>query len=112
MTDYLRRAVELADGWSVTPDNCVITPEGRIAHPSESEMLRDALAAQLMRQCDRNGCDNIVSLTEVEVLSEHPDPNIGYECLEITEVEDGDRTMATIKAIVDSGVLDTVENRE
>ena len=107
-TDYIRAAVELADGWYITH---IYAGEDIVAwtdrqHPpsfvlqSMDQWGLDALAAQLVRQVDalaipvmvivsRDGC-SIVQPDETYLL-QHPQP--------------GDRTMNTIKAIVDSGIL-------
>ena len=101
MTNYIKKAVELADGWSITSDDCVTTTEfGGLAHPTESRILLDALAAQLVRQVDLHH----------EVWTS---PNKSTICSALVDGGNriaghsgSDRTMNTIKAIVDSGVLE------
>lgn len=102
MTDYIRKAVELADGFDLT-ENQLTFPSGHY-FTVDSEMdirdwMMDCVAAQLVRQVDALGA--------------------GYECWwldadtclvlipgqETVKVVGANRTMNTIKAIVDSGVL-------
>jgi hypothetical protein len=101
--DYIRKAVELADGWGLViqkGDAFAIFPPNTRPIQCHFRFVRDALAAQLVRQVDATQYEVCIapSYTEVGDFSED-----GEECL---AVEDGsDRTMNTIKAIVDSGVL-------
>ena len=99
--DYIRKAVQLADGWHVSSDDCVTTDEfGGLAHPTESEILLDALAAQLVRQVD--------AIDAIYVMS-YPDKSavIDDGLLDVVGIHEGpDRTMNTIKAIIDSKVLE------
>lgn len=83
VTDYIRKAIELADGWEM-----------------ESELGElDALAAELVRRVVLiEGFDVVVCNGESAVM----DPL--WKCA--GNAQGPDRTMNTIKAIVDSGVLE------
>ena len=106
MTDeeYIRKAVELADGWS--GDSIpALNLKLRWDHPQQALYL-DALAAQLVRQVDALG--DIVS---VDIRGQSGGPEVivwdfrpGRSRIGVNH-KGPDRTMNTIKAIVDSGVL-------
>ena len=103
MNDYIRKAVGLAREW-VMAGSFVVTPieDVDLFHADNlPPMQLDALAAQLVRQVDALGpleCD-ITAVTTWIYCPSNDDashqPIIGP-----------DRTMNTIKAIVDSGVLE------
>lgn len=108
--DYIRAGIDLADGWDLKRqrdgkeriDNpvCVGFP---IVIDDLNAVWKDALAAQLVLQVDalENQPINIVSypdVTQVFHLRTAKDEMISYCGGE-------GRTMNTIKAIVDSGVL-------
>jgi len=112
MTDYIREAVELADGW----DNYKHKDTGEYLGPIYGAFpigtfainlvgnyppILDALAAQLVRQVDAIG-----SGSGVWIFSSYCEVHNEY-CLQTTRTHENtdDRTMNTIKAIVDSGVL-------
>lgn len=100
MNDYIRKAVELADGFRWLNRDQVEVPDlnNVVLRPFEQQWFLDALAAQLVRQVDALDdirCDVDSRYSEVwgngqQTLGKH--------------ISD-DRTMNTIKAIVDSGVL-------
>ena len=100
MNDYIRKAVELAEGWSEV--TCNSTPLEIMEAPSGyrgaliEDVLLDALAAQLVRQVDAAGWCMVITTDISEILAGDSS----------TFAEGPDRTMNTIKAIVDSGVLD------
>jgi len=105
MTDYMRKAVELAYGWGFTDDGYIHDHHGMV---SMQQRDKDALAAQLVRQVDAtehycfdSNCDGaaLVSQTWDDPNPEH------WKDIAFFDVVD-DRTMNTIKAIVDSGVLE------
>jgi len=113
MTDYIRKAIELADEWSLVHiydgedwgqefgDNSgVPTQQVLIQEPTKFQSSLDALAAQLVRQVD--AVDGIIfnSLGNMECAVS----NVG-DVTDYSSVRGYDRTMNTIKAIVDSGVL-------
>ena len=117
MTDeeIIRRGVELADGWYVS--------DGQLYHefgPSQYEFiatvlsdpdqyLLDGLAAQLTRQVDALGDYHFVSesygrAAVIQYKNGNFIPRV------VAEVEDKDRTMNTLRAIVESGVLEPNQN--
>lgn len=109
---YIRKAVELA-GWEY--DDNTLTGRSFVELPkiereskmmlaskwldTEDPVLLDALAAQLVRQVDAIDCDVEITCGEIAVC----DP---YGSILERRDEVGDRTLNTIKCIVDSGVLD------
>jgi len=108
--DYIRKAVELADGWQLHPKNhAFVGPtwpiqfsfNGRHQTPQQ---VKDALAAQLVRQVDALDGWELEAWPNETTL--HP-RGLGTEFDSCRFVEGKDRTMNTIKAIVDSKVLET-----
>ena len=105
MTDYIRKGVELADGWSMQR-NFVITPieDIDLFHvDSLPQMQIDALAAQLVRQVDElpaMSFEIFQTWSRLTLLDAQAMPREEFYG------RDSDRTLNTIKAIVDSGVLD------
>ena len=106
---YIRKAVELADGWGLVEKKgrpyALFAPNTR-ALDCQIRYVRDALAAQLVRQVDALYPDlNIQSdfggCTFIYKESTDEDWHEG-KCQAANE---NDRTMNTIRAIVDSGVL-------
>lgn len=102
--DYIRAGVKIADGWKIDP-NGVWPP---FPFPAKSDIdavepiMLDALAAQLVRQVDAINPGHSFSSFDDEAGFFEPDWDgwhIHYR------VQGPDRTMNTIKAIVDSGVL-------
>ena len=111
-TDYIRKAVELADGWWWADygdaDIQLEMADGAWWHCDDEavtpddfpRILSDALAAQLVRQ--------------VDALDPWVQVNIHCRTTEVfptesrisTTIRSEDRTMNTIRAIVDSGVLE------
>ena len=110
MDDYIKKAVELADGWEAADSNHIRGP----VHPTTwlivpdgvPQYALDALAAQLVRQVDAKGGNLIVVKQASTTILGANDPPIFKHCS-----YGDDRTMNTIKAIVDSGVL-TVESSD
>jgi hypothetical protein len=96
--DYIKAAVELADGWDMVGPQ--IIGEGAITLTRTNQMILDALAAHLVRQVDA---------THYLFESRNDGEAIVCNCDgsgKITKAsEPYDRTRNTIKAIVDSGVL-------
>ena len=92
MTDYIRKAVELADGFRWLHRDQVEIPDlnNAVLRPFEQQWFLDALAAQLVRQVDA-----VLPQQDWLTLSRP-----------FYKTNGPDRTMNTIKAIVDSGVLD------
>ncbi len=102
MADLIKRAVELADEWSHDGDD-VQTPDGDILGDCVGigdkmpQTYLDALAAQLVRQVDNLFAHFVhIHPTRTRIYGDHGQ----------NEVQGPDRTMNTIKAIVDSGVLE------
>ena len=115
MTDYIKAGVELADGWSYMSDRSKpgsfwIKADGPPKHPgchidNAFPVYIDALAAQLVRQVDAMSgvtIDMRDAVVSIEIFE-------GGYWIEQCGVDglwyEIDRTMNTIKAIVDSGVL-------
>lgn len=105
--DYIHEAVEIADGWAIH-GMTVANDEHQFGWYSDERLnqaWKDALAAQLVRQVDALAPDVVFNCGfggEVMVYRESTDEDWteGYG-------NDGsnDRTMNTIRAIVDSAVL-------
>ena len=114
MTDLLRKAVELADGWRLSERGHIIYPSwhshiGYSLEETVPEWVLDALAAQLVRQID--SLSHKMGITvwmdsqrSVVATIVHPRGIGSQHFLGVGEGDD--RTMNTIKAIVESGVLE------
>ena len=115
--DYIRKAVSLADGWDIAENSAITIPNGGdnwfVDWPTVYlnnwpddglQFVADALAAQLVRQVDALSDDHCVAIDtfQVRVFSESGYTNFVSKDLSVNN----DRTMNTIKAIVDSGVLE------
>ena len=107
--DYIRKAVELADGWNEVGDHfhAVHIPDlgdCAVHHGIPSQWMVDALAAQLVRQVDALTTHHVVSRSgEVRVIKFDADED---EASTKGSAYGTDRTMNTIKAIVDSKILE------
>ena len=103
--DYIRKAVELADGWIVEADKdnrvWVSGPRfsGTIGALTQPDL--DTLAAQLVRQVDATEHTVIVHDDWTDFATWQGD---AYGCFVATKGPD--RTMNTIKIIVDSKCLE------
>jgi hypothetical protein len=116
MTDYIRKALELV-GWLKSDDEgeyLRIPGQSLSAYFDETfaacdQYLLDALAAQLVRQVDELE-DYDINLDfdgRTVCIVQYVPEGIGGKKLISFDAPDGpDRTMNTIRAIVDSGVLD------
>lgn len=112
--DYIRKAVEIADGWKWIGsyddgiDYAVRAAEYEFDKlDTDQQIIRDALAAQLVRQIDTGQNSRIVSTSGgVSVMTDYFEEGrrIGYRC--VAEETGPDRTMNAIKAIIDSEVLE------
>lgn len=115
--EYIRAGIELADGWDIThifagEDIAAYNPKGAkypeasfvLQSPSQSGL--DTLAAQLVRQVDAlapailftsdfGGC----------VMLWQDSPEEDWHAGDCRNLKNNDRTMNTIKAIIDSEVL-------
>lgn len=92
--DYILKGVKLAGGyWTIRDDGVVSTPWWSMHMELHNRKWRqeelDALAAELVRQCDQKE-----KLVYSEVLT-----------YQLSQESSDDRSMDTIKAVVDLGVL-------
>jgi hypothetical protein len=99
--DYIRKAVELADAWDVVDrfgEDFIESPEG-FGTPTKvnDQTLIDALATQLVRQVD--AMDEMLTSTGKGTAGIYQ----GDKCL--GWASGPDRTMNTIRAVVESGIL-------
>ena len=105
--DYIRKAVELADGGEWTEQNNIRTPDGVCYYLHDGTFATeclDALAAQLVRQVDVMVEPEIVQRwcgVDINMRNE-----IGASYTVASSSIENDRTMNTIKTIVDGKVLD------
>ena len=111
--DYIKTGAELADGWTWTHTgdgktlSTIKAPHGfRFYRVNDgfSQVGLDALAAQLVRQVDEHH-EVFAKRTKTHVCSALVD---GGNSLAMQRGPD--RTMNTIKAVVDSGVLEAIDN--
>ncbi len=110
--DTIRKAVELADGWTSGTVGITLPSDGirLYDHPitgpmSLEQFWLDALAAQLVRQVDALNPDYLFTCDEDHDAYVYDVTHDKADLDHITEGTGGDRTMNTIKAIVDSKVL-------
>ena len=97
--EYIKAGVGLADGW-LERDEFIIGPSPLMdyyAPEGIAQPILDALAAQLVRQVEAAECR--VTFYGAYVSIERDDSEHDYVGVA------GQRTLNTIKAIVDSGVL-------
>lgn len=98
--DYIKAAVELADGWTYHDGDCSHEETERwFIGCKLPQVWLDALAAQLVRQIPK---PYGIWQYPIGVSISSMDLEDGRE---LSKVEGPDRTMNTIKAIVDSKVL-------
>jgi len=106
MNDLIRKAVELADGWRINKMGNIQAPcvhRSSIDRPLKPVL--DALAAQLVRQVDATAFYYVVTgPSRSAVVEGASSKNVIGLC------EAQDRTLNTLKAIVESGVLDVSKN--
>lgn len=101
--DYIKRGVELADGWAIHGKSLAMPCD---AHRDLWDLTDldpchlDALAAQLVRQVDATGRYRVETDQDYSLVHENMKPDNDVI------VFSKDRTMNTIKAIVDSGVVE------
>ena len=114
--DYIKEGVRLADGFKYEPESdkegfwgeeIILVPGcgwQRFQKPERSVL--DALAAQLVRQVDAlPHFDLVVHDDWTEIQTDFAKDSCGQWFVEAEHAEEG-RTMNTIKAIVDSKVLE------
>lgn len=116
--DYIRKAVELADGWELTPLEVIILPPINrcrrytgIEHPEQPVL--GALAAQLRGQAQANPhivfkISVVDSASFVEMLIYNPNGDEEADPLRFVANET-DEAMAFFKVIVESTVLQRQE---
>ena len=112
--DYIQKAVELADGWGFDGIWLCYGNAGAKIHDAEHTMdkslpdyIKDALAAQLVRQVDAlNRVDITIHSTFSDL--EKSDGKRWYPLADSNE--DLGRTMNTIKAIVDGDIFTAVHS--
>ena len=107
--EYIRQAVELADGWRFAGPQ-LYGPSNYRYHPNKEsgqhQVTVDALAAQLVRQVDALDTPDTVEITHDSVWVGYRSKN-NESWKRTRRTKSRGRTMNTIKAIVDSGVLST-----
>ena len=97
--NYIKKAVELAEGWD--DDN----EWSRAVLMTQSQRCLDALAAQLVRQVDALGTVSIMYDDKRIIIRNSQQKDI-FDIGFYQRNEVPGRTMNTIKAIIDSGVLE------
>lgn len=109
MTDeeYIIEAIGLSDGWSIKKNKMGYTlnsPGGYFGDIADTE-IRDALAAQLVRQADKVLNDwRCLELFEGHTAVRRFEP-LSDDGRDLAACYGEGRSMNTIQAIVDSGVL-------
>lgn len=111
--NYIRKAVELADGFGAQGVEYVLRDRFGVAllttlQSNPIQPFLDALAAQLVRQVDAThvaGHVNPIATYAVHVKPQSSKIH-GYSLSYVAVSDDNDRTLNTIKAIVDSKVLE------
>ena len=108
-SDYIKAAVELAEGF-VNGRGYIVYQSRPMGCPIDNQEMLDALAAELVRQMDAVGYEveiyNTTSGLTVGGRCKGPEDN--YQIIEphrYIRADGPDRTMNTLKCIVDSGVL-------
>ncbi len=107
MDNYIRKAVLLADCFDIDEDHYVfeLYVDGSVHYaagsdPSETpQFFLDALAAQLVRQVDALESFAFNLYIDCARVVDR------YTGVALAEIEGPDRTMNTLKAIIDSNVL-------
>jgi hypothetical protein len=100
--DYIREGAKLANGWKIGSDTFntyVYFSAWKEILPGLSQPMLDALAAQLVRQVDDTVGYYVDTYIGASVISS------SHTGESIARIMSDDRTMNTIKAIVDSEVL-------
>ena len=102
--DYIKRAVELADGWE-SHGATIFGNEHHTFLTLDDQVGLDAVAAQLVRQVDALDDYFFVCDEDKSVTVGVDDRDFRSAGTVLAEETSDDRTMNTIKAIVDSGAL-------
>jgi len=105
MSDLIHYAVLLADGWEHETHNRTLSPF-HTYHDGLAEEALDALAAQLVRQVDAKADNRVKGFYSRPLQADVYWPGLGHKQCGYSITCGDDRTMNTIKAIVDSGVLE------
>lgn len=72
--EYIRAAIEMADGWIPCDGFFMIPPNyDEIRYEDITQMHKDALAAQLVRQEDENGTNHAMNTIKAIVDSKDKD---------------------------------------
>ena len=101
--EIIRKAVELADGFVWQDPMTVYIQSLSMAFYCSEPFMLDALAAQLVRQVDARGVASVYIVPDMtEVQWEYADSD---DLQSVTE-RGPDRTLNTLRAIVESGVLE------
>ena len=110
--ETLRKAVELADGWSCSNDPVYSKGLGEFISPPRGltncfvktphQTTLDALAAQLVRQVDATDKYRVCVQRDCSTINSYED---GYPTEHGGAIGRDNRTENTINAIVESGVL-------
>jgi hypothetical protein len=100
--DYIRRAVELADGWELLGATIIGSPSMSYVNGFDIPDCLDALAAQLRRQVFATGRYAVHLEPEKCILCRIERTENGYPIHFTEEVAEGDdESINTIKCIVD-----------
>jgi len=105
--DYIRKGVELADGFEIADAwiwKIYGTPQHFRPANQPPQYLLDALAAQLVRQVDALAEVSVEVFQGWSAVRDAEPPTISR--FDLAAAYGPDRTMNTIKAIVDSKVLE------
>ena len=108
MKDYIKAAVEQADGFQLTSDGRYFSlPDGGYVPPIDEcpQQYIDALAAQLARQVDDTEYRLIVSGRFTEIMQDNFEDVKRMTSKCIASSKGPNRSMNTIKVVVDSKVL-------
>lgn len=114
MTDqeYILKAVELADGWRLNQfgQDLIMVPGMAIGHVVKAgdphAIVVDALAAQLRRQVNVTGKYVVHIEPHMVIVCSISEKDGSHRKVIETVADDGDESMNTIKAVVDSKVLE------
>ena len=105
--DYIRKAVELADGWQCHSSFVIISaPLQNTEIEDLGRCHKDALAAQLTRQVESSGDYYVAQYGDGRTSVNQFSGGLQLSTsIRPKDISVADRTMSTIKAIVDSGTL-------
>ncbi len=102
---YIRKGVGLADEWTLTGHQYIESPSGYRSTITAMDEILDSLAAQLVRQVDKVLKDwRCLELFEGHTAVRKFEP-LSDTGKDIAASYGKGRTMNTLRAIIDSGVL-------